>query len=155
MNKEDIFVWVYLLGIPILIALAFIIFYVKNFIKRRKETEEEREIREQKWKEKKRKRMERVEMLNWLFVPTVGILLFLTGVSFFFYQCFFWLKNGVWMEIPLLRVIEYIDESIIDKLKTNWNGVQKIIVWFLKQSTALVSVVSGFIIAWIGYRMGD
>jgi hypothetical protein len=43
-----------------------------------------------------------------------------------------------------------MDESILDEIKTDWKGIQKIIVWSLKQSSALVLFIIGFIATGIG-----
>ena len=39
--------------------------------------------------------------MRWL-VYLIGVILILGGIGVFLYQCYFWLKNGAWLEIPLV-----------------------------------------------------
>jgi len=149
------FLGVIYLGVWIVVVLAIIINLVRKFIKKRKETEEERKIREQRETKEYRKQKKTQERISRLFgelIYLAGFLLILTGVSVFFYQCYFWLKSEIWLEMPLRKILA-IDEIPFDNLKTDWKGIQKIVLWLIEQSSALAITIIGYVTTVIGALM--
>lgn len=70
------------------------------------------------------------------------------AIFIFLYQCYFWLRYGWWLEIPLWKAFDYININIFYKLTnwTDWKGIENIVVWFLWKSSALMSIIIGLVI---------
>ena len=66
----------------------------------------------------------------------VGGLFFLIGLSLFGYQAILWLQDGVWTEIPLFAVFNFLFENTILHQwmihPESWMGLQKLFSWFLE-----------------------
>ena len=81
-----------------------------------------------------------------------GDLILLIGLGVLAFQCFLWLKNGVWTEYDLFSVFNYVFENTeVHQWMINpesWFGMQKLLVWFLEAiPVSLALMVPGFSIA--------
>lgn len=86
-----------------------------------------------------------------LWVVGVGAFLVLAGMCIWSYQGFLYLADGVWTELPLWKILSAFDENILDGLQEEWSwkGLQKVIIWIVDQSAALVLICIGGILLWI------
>ena len=78
------------------------------------------------------------------------MLVFISGVCVFFYQSFGWLKNGVWEELPLLKLFNYFFEDTSLKIwfeePNAWFGLHQIVSWILKNiPISMVLILEGII----------
>ena len=75
----------------------------------------------------------------------VGGLFFLIGLSLFGYQAILWLQDGVWTEIPLFAVFNFLFENTILHQwmihPESWMGLQKLFSWFLESVPLSVALM--------------
>ena len=71
----------------------------------------------------------------------------LGGILVFGYQIKQWLKTGVWIEFPFILMFTWlkIDLSVIANME--WQGIKKILVWFLELPLSLMLIALGVALA--------
>ena len=69
----------------------------------------------------------------------------LSGVGVFCYQVFMWMKNGMWSELPIQVLFNFLFENtLLAQWLSNpesWFGLQKVVEWLLQNiplSAALI-----------------
>lgn len=78
-----------------------------------------------------------------------GILIAVGGLLIPIWQGYWWLRHGMWPEIPLRVTWIWLDRPFPE---FQWIGVQKIADWIFDQATSTVMVVIGAALAmWGGY----
>ena len=167
MHKADIYFWLFLgfMASVIVFAISYYIWQeVRGFLRRRKETEEEKEAREKREQEKLEEKIGKKEKIDRAFniaigglILWIGVLVILFGIGIFAYQCYFWLKNGTWIEIPFWKILSHFESvvNILDYLAISWKGIEKIVVGILNLSTTLMSFIIGLIITVIGLSISE
>jgi len=72
---------------------------------------------------------------------------FLAGALFVGYQCFQWLKTGVWPELPLVYLFIWLQIDISSISNMQWEGIKKILTWLLIETPlSLFTVGAGVVI---------
>lgn len=171
MHKADIYFWLFLGFVTLVIVLAISYYIwqeVRGFLRRRKETEEEGEAREKREQEKRKEKIGKKEKIDRAFniaigglIIWIGVLVILVGIGIFAYQCYFWLKNGTWIEIPFWKILSHFESVVnildyfLDYLAMSWKGIEKIVVGILNLSTTLMSFIIGLIITLIGCSISE
>ena len=152
MKKDDIFIWAFL-SVFSLGIIGFVTYHIRNYIKRRHESEEEKEIREAKEMEKWKKHQQRGKMLIRIFggiLSLLGVIMVIAAGLLFLYQCYHLLVFGQWHEIPFSIILSKIGIFIGDGSQFQWKGVAKIFVCVSPQSSVIVMAVLGLIVVVVG-----
>lgn len=94
--------------------------------------------------------LEWVYMLtNWVSTGSLMVFYFssMIGICIVIWQVFHWLKTGVWIPVPLSKVLITLEEDLSSAYHPqSWIGVAKIAQWFLKQPASLcVPITSGIL----------
>lgn len=89
-------------------------------------------------------------------VVLLGIGILLCGLAVVGYQCFFWLRDGVWTPIEIHTIWQMLSwpEPNFTNFKWvgfEWIGVQKLVVIFLGIPVSVVLILTGPAIALIGW----
>jgi hypothetical protein len=69
-----------------------------------------------------------------IIVKIIGVIIILAGIGIVGFQIFIYLKNGEWIELPLLYLVTYGPNEFVSWLynPTSWLGLHKIIYGALK-----------------------
>ena len=79
-------------------------------------------------------------VLNITLIPFFA--LFLSGIGIICYQLYFYAKNGNWVNVSIVDLMEF------PSLQNNWIGIHKILVWMPASLTLLIcSALYIFLIA--------
>jgi len=149
MKKFDIVLWVFLACI-LLSILAFIVYHIRKFIIKRRESDEEKRIREVKELERHKKQQERLNRIFGGTISLIGYSFILGAVIIFLYQVLAWLRHGQWMEIPISTILSKVNISISDVSQFQWKGVARMLMWVCHQSSVFVMAILGFIVTIFG-----
>ena len=76
-----------------------------------------------------------------------GLGTFMGGLLVLSYQCVLWLRDGAWTPLELQLVWHWSGRN---PPAVEWQGVQKIIDWFLFSPLSSFLVGLGIILAWLG-----
>ena len=74
-----------------------------------------------------------------------GILIWIVGITAFFFRLFIWYKTGQWNK---LAIIEFIPDRFIVELTTNFPRIQKEFYWILNRE--IIIFLFGFGLILIG-----
>ena len=74
-----------------------------------------------------------------------GILIWIVGITAFFFRLFIWYKTGQWNK---LAIIEFIPDRFIVELTTNFPRIQKEFYWILNRG--IIIFLFGFGLILIG-----
>lgn len=74
------------------------------------------------------------------------------------FQIYLWLKNGFWVELPFIRILEYAPNfrnlTWIYQ-PSSWLGVHKVISYILNMGVAAVTFLLAVVIFIIGVQLPD
>jgi hypothetical protein len=91
----------------------------------------------------------RVVNISGRIIALLGILCVIGGLAVIIYQFYYWLKIGKWLSMPFSAILlKVISLDFLHQLQ--WKGISKLLIWFTNQSSALVLIILGSIIAIIG-----
>lgn len=114
--------------------------------------EEEKEKKDIADPEKDKKKLEagkRIANISGRIIALAGILCITGGFVIISYQFYYWLKAGKWLAMPFSVIVsKVISINLIHHL--GWKGVSGLLIWITNQSSFLVLVISGCIVALIG-----
>lgn len=80
---------------------------------------------------------------GWAFI-LAGTGLIVAGICALGYQCFTWLKSGIW---PSINLRDVIDGPVHGK----WLGLNEVLYWFGRQSAG----IAGVLVGWLATRVGS
>jgi len=70
-------------------------------------------------------------------------LFMLPGPAILCWQAYHWLREGLWLPLPISKLFTYNDWPIPH---VNWVGAQKIIDWLLDTPSSLVAFILGLLV---------
>lgn len=87
---------------------------------------------------------------------SIGIffIAFIASLSGIGYEVFVWLKNGEWLHLQFFVVFDWLKVDVFSFMeKIEWQGLKKIMVWYLELPLSLGLVATGAVLATVFYSI--
>ncbi len=91
----------------------------------------------------------RISIITGRIIAFFGILCVAGGLGIIIYQFYFWVKMGQWRAMPFSVLVSKV-MSLNYIYKIEWKGMAGLLIWITYQSSALILIIWGTIIAVIG-----
>jgi tetratricopeptide (TPR) repeat protein len=82
----------------------------------------------------------------------IGLFTILGAIGIFVYQCFIWLKTGLWKSIYLQSLIDFPPNSWFAN-PDSWYGVHKAIIYFLDLGASFNCFIIGMLLFYVSMRV--
>ena len=115
----------------------------------REEEKEKKDIADPEKDKKKQETRKKIANISGRIIALSGILCITGGFVIISYQFYYWLKAGKWLAMPFSVIVsKVISINLIHHLE--WKGISRLLIWITHQSSFLVLVILGCIVAVIG-----